>query len=223
MGLALSRVTLAELRSLMDTYAATSAATRYNGALTLLRRTYARAIEFGHVGSNLPEKLKRLRHKNRKMDLPASDTFALIVADISGQRRKQSKSTAIAVELLAYTGLRISEARTLRWRDIKADRLIVRTAKNDDMRQVPLIPAALDLLERMRTSVLPTEDGDPVLPIKSPRFALNNSCKRLGIDHLRVHDLRHIFATRCIEAQVDLPTLASWLRTHYPTSFLSQR
>ena len=34
---------------------------------------------------------------------------------------------------------------------------------------------------------------------------------RLGIDHLRVHDLRHLFATRSIESGVDLPTLASWL------------
>jgi integrase len=87
----------------------------------------------------------------------------------------------------------------------------VRTAKNDDMRQVPLIPAALDLLARLRASVLPTEDDDPVLPVKSPRIALENSCERLEIDHLRVHDLRHIFATRCIEGGVDLPTLASWL------------
>ena len=28
---------------------------------------------------------------------------------------------------------------------------------------------------------------------------------------MRVHDLRHIFATRCIESSVDLPTLANWL------------
>ena len=69
--------------------------------------------------------------------------------------------------LLYGCGLRISEAQSLRWRDIKTDRLVVRTAKNDDMRQVPLIPAALALVERLRASVLPTEDDDPVLPVKS--------------------------------------------------------
>jgi integrase len=47
--------------------------------------------------------------------------------------------------------------------------------------------------------------------ITSPRIALDNACARLGIDHLRVHDCRHVFATRCIEFGVDLPTLASWL------------
>lgn len=210
-GLSIARVTLAELRALMDKYATTSAATRYNGALALLRRTYARAIESGHVGGNLPDALKRIRPKKLKMDLPTAETFANVVADILAQKKSHSKSTAMAVEFLAYTGLRISEAQSLRWKDIKTDRLVVRTAKNDDMRQVPLIPAALELLARMKASPLPTEPDDPVMPIKSPRLALESACERLGIDHLRVHDLRHIFATRCIEGQVDLPTLAAWL------------
>ena len=210
-GISIARVTLAELRGLMDRYAATAAATRYNGALALLRRTYARAMESGHVGGNLPDALKRVKPKKLKMDLPTAGTFATVVADILAQKKSHSKVAAMAVELLAYTGLRISEAQSLRWRDIKADHLIVRTAKNDDMRQVPLIPAALDLIGRMKASPLPTEDDDPVLPVKSPRIALENACERLGIDHLRVHDLRHIFATRCIEGGVDLPTLAAWL------------
>lgn len=210
-GLSIARVTLMELRTLMDNYAASAAVTRYNGALALLRRTYARAIESGHVGGNLPDALKRIRPKKLKMDLPTAETFATVVADILAQNKSKSKSTAMAVEFLAYTGLRISEAQSLRWRDIKTDRLVVRTAKNDDMRQVPLIPAALDLIDRMKASPLPTEPADPVLPIKSPRIALENACERLEIEHLRVHDLRHIFATRCIEGQVDLPTLASWL------------
>ena len=211
MGLSISRLTLAELRALMDKYAASAAATRYNGALALLRRTYARAMESGHVGGNLPVALKRIRPKKLKMDLPTAATFAGVVADIIAQRKSKSKATAMAVEFLGYTGLRISEAQSLRWRDIKTDRLVVRTAKNDDMRQVPLIPAALALLARMKDSPLPTEADDPVLPVKSPRIALENACERLEIDHLRVHDLRHIFATRCIEGGVDLPTLASWL------------
>jgi integrase len=200
MGLSIPKVTLGELRALMDRYATTAAKTRYNGALALLRRTYARAMEAGHVGSNVPLSLKRLRPDKMKHDLPTSEKFALVVADIIGQRKSHSKATAMAVEFLAYTGLRISEAQSLRWSDIK-----------DEFRQVPLIPAALDLISRFRASVLPTEGGDPVLPVKSPRIALENACERLGIDHLRVHDLRHIFATRCIESGVDLPTLASWL------------
>ncbi len=211
MGLSISKITLAELRAMMDKFATVAVATRYNGALALLRRTYARAIESGHVGSNLPQSLKRVSPIKKKHDLPTAESFAEIVKSILDQRLKHSKAAAMSVEFLAYTGLRISEAQSVTWRDIKADHLIVRTAKNDDLRQVPLIPAAKDLLARMKAAEIPTGASDPVLLIKSPRGALTGACERLEIDHMRVHDLRHVFATRCIEAGVDLPTLASWL------------
>jgi integrase len=207
----ISRVNLADLRALMDKYAAAFSPTRYNGCLALIRRTYERAVESGHVGSNLALPLKRVKPQKRKHDLPTANDFAKIVADILAQRKSHSKAAALAVEFLAYTGLRISEAVALQWRDIKKDHLVTRTAKNDDLRQVPLIPAAKALIARMKAAEVSTEDNDPVLLIQRPRQALTNACERLGIDHMRIHDLRHIFATRCIEGGVDMPTLASWL------------
>jgi len=74
-----------------------------------------------------------------------------------------------------------------------------------------LIPAALDLLTRLRAAEIPTGPDNPVLLIQVPRIVLDHSCERLGIDPMRVHDLGHLFATRCIESGVDLPTLSTWL------------
>jgi integrase len=109
---------------------------------------------------------------------------------------------------MAATGLRISEAQALRWGDLTDIAIIIRTAKNDQFRHVPLTATAKEVLGELR-KVMKTDNADPVLPIKSPRLALENACDRLGLAHLRVHDLRHIFATRCIEAGVDIPTIAS--------------
>ena len=209
--LSIARVTLSDLRTLMDEYATKSSATSYNGTLALLRRTFCRALEAGHCGANPALSLKRLKPRKMKHDLPTIEGFALVLEDIRAQRKAFSKATAFSIEFLAYTGLRISESQSVRWRDIKADHLIVRTVKGDDIRQVPLIPACKALLRRMKDAEIPTGDDDPVMLIKTPREALKGACERLKIDHMRVHDLRHVFATRCLESGVDIPTLADWL------------
>jgi integrase len=43
------------------------------------------------------------------------------------------------------------------------------------------------------------------------RKSLNRACKKVGIDRITHHDLRHLFATRCIESGVDIPTVSRWL------------
>lgn len=206
----LSKATLADLRAWMDQHAKTTSRTRYNGALALLRRTYDRAIESKSVVRNLADDLNRLTPLDQKRDLPTIDQFREIVAHIVAQKKTHSKATAAAVRFLASTGLRISEAQALKWSDIKGGTMALRTAKNDEIRRVPLTASAKAVLEEIR-AVIPSSSTDPVLPVKSPRIALENACERLGLPHLRVHDLRHIFATRCIEAGVDIPTIASWL------------
>ena len=35
--------------------------------------------------------------------------------------------------------------------------------------------------------------------------------KKVGADRITHHDLRHLFATRCIESGVDIPTVSRWL------------
>lgn len=205
------KVTFEEIKNLTNVFGTRFAPTRYNGVLALLRKTYERAMDAGHVGKNLPDGLKRMKPEKKMHDLPTAEDLAAIVENILAQKKFHSKSVAMAVQFLAFTGLRISEGQKLRWGDIKSDFLLTRTAKNCEPRQVPLIPAAKDLFKRIRSEGIPTGPNDPVMLIKSPRIALSGACERLGIDHMRVHDLRHIFATRCIEGGVDIPTLADWL------------
>jgi integrase len=41
--------------------------------------------------------------------------------------------------------------------------------------------------------------------------SLTRACKIVGTSRITHHDLRHLFATRCIEAGVDIPTVSRWL------------
>ena len=67
------------------------------------------------------------------------------------------------------------------------------------------------MIERMKKTNNKLTATSPVFVIENPRKALTNACVRLGLPHVREHDLRHFFATTCIEQGVDIPTVAKWL------------
>ena len=70
--------------------------------------------------------------------------------------------------------------------------------------------ALRDLLTRLHDERQPTPD-DEVSPIKDAKTTLRKACQRLGLPPFSHHDFRHLFATTCIEAGVDIPTVSRWL------------
>jgi integrase len=77
--------------------------------------------------------------------------------------------------------------------------------------EIPLFQELRDLLERLKVQYPNAGPTDKVLPTASLLTVLTSACKALNIAHLSRHDLRHVFATRCIEKGVDIPTVAAWL------------
>src|SRR5215831_12017956 len=106
------------------------------------------------------------------------------------------------------------------WRDIdfNTGEIVVRGdattgTKNWELRRVPLVPDARELFERMRSE----RSGEPldqkVFRVRECQKSLNRACEKVGADRVRHHDLGHLFATRCIESGVDIPTVSRWLGT----------
>ena len=84
--------------------------------------------------------------------------------------------------------------------------------KNWEMRRVPMIPDMRRLLERLRDKCgEPGFSKSPVMRVHECQGAINSACRKLGIARFTHHDLRHLFATRCIESGVDIPTVSRWL------------
>ena len=83
--------------------------------------------------------------------------------------------------------------------------------KNWTVRTVPMIPEMRQLLERLRAERSNEPLGATVARVSSCNGSLKNACRRLGIAHISQHDLRHLFATTCIESGVDIPTVSRWL------------
>jgi integrase len=74
-----------------------------------------------------------------------------------------------------------------------------------------MIPEMRRLLERLRAQRPETTASQKIMAVSGCNGSLRNACQRLGIPRITHHDLRHLFATTCIESGVDIPTVARWL------------
>lgn len=115
------------------------------------------------------------------------------------------------------TGLRRGELLGLTWGDVDLlqSRLTVRgaSAKSGLTRYLPLNTEAVDVL-RVWASTLPadTEGATPVFPGPDggPMFSLKTAWQKVAkaakLDGFTFHDLRHTFASKLVQAGVDLNT-----------------
>ncbi len=122
------------------------------------------------------------------------------------------------VRFLAYGGFRVSEARNITWGDCDFDKgeIVVRGdvetgTKNWSVRRVPMIPEMRQLLEQWRTRRMNEPLTSPVMRVKECLLAMRRAAKVVGMAQITHHHLRHLFATRCIESGVDIPTVSRWL------------
>jgi integrase len=75
-----------------------------------------------------------------------------------------------------------------------------------------MIPDMRRLLERIRSEKQEKDWlNNRVIGVQECQKAIDSACKKLGITRFTHHDLRHLFATRCIESGVDVPTVSRWL------------
>ncbi len=83
--------------------------------------------------------------------------------------------------------------------------------KNSEIREVPMIPDMRQLLERLRSERTDEPLETPVMRVRECQKAMDRAAKIVGKPRITHHDLRHLFATRCIESGVDIPTVSRWL------------
>jgi integrase len=192
-----------------------------NGTLSVLRRVLDVAVDSGARYDN-PAKdkdVKRARVRRKELQLPEPDQFLSLVNTVRTAGSRDSGNCGDAIEFFSYVGARLSEAAKIYGRDcsfLKSEIIIrgdpITGTKNWEIRRVPMIPEMRKLLERLKSERGEKEFLDnPVLKVRKFNRSLKNACKKLGLHHLTHHDLRHLFATRCIESGVDIPTVAKWL------------
>lgn len=194
--------------------------TRFNNSVSLLKAIFEIAIKKGVRRSNPAAELKRQRVRSKDLTgrLPTRDLFDRWVSEMRRPNARFSKACADLVEFLAYTGVRIGEVQWILWKhcDFSVGEILVvgspkEATKNGDIRRIPMIPACRDLLERIKKDRLSATPAEKVIEVKEAQKAMNRSCAIVKMERITHHDLRHLFATMCIESGVDIPTVSRWL------------
>lgn len=189
--------------------------------LDTMRAVFSYAMRIGLILSDPSKDIRRRKIVSKLIEVPSRGDFQRLVAAIresDGRTSSQAraKQGADLVELLAYAGCRLDEARNLRWQDVSFEHLRItitggqRGTTNHEIRTVPMTNALARLLERIHKEIAP-QPADLVIRIRSARKCIETACRRLGFVTYSHHDFRHFFATTCIEAGVDIPTVSRWL------------
>jgi integrase len=192
--------------------------TRYNNTVDTLRQIFEVCIDFGLATHNPAYRLQKITPKPKELSLPSQGEFKRIVEEIRGAEGAVSMGCADMVEFLAYSGCRKEEAAGVRWADIDETKGTIRIlkTKNGKPRSIPLLKSMRELLQSMRDNPRAVrnkqrlEDGK-VLSVGECEKSLTAACERVKAHRITHHDLRHLFATRCIESGIDIPTVARWL------------
>ena len=171
-----------------------------NRTLAVLSKMFTLAEVWGWRadGSNPCRHVQVYKEFPRERFLSPEETVRL--GAVLREAEAEMPSAVAAFRLLLLTGCRLSEIKTLRWEYVKAECIELRDSKTG-RRTVPLGPEARAVLDG-----LPREAGNPwVIAGKLPGSHLTDLQrpwrrirKRAGLEDVRIHDLRHSFASRAL-------------------------
>jgi integrase len=132
----------------------------------------------------------------------------------------RNQDIADALRLLLLTGARRNEVLHARWEqfDLKAGIWSKPHGMTKQQREhvVPLSAPARQLLHRLyeqQSSHMPWvfPGRDNAKPRRDMNYAWKRICKRAGIHGLRIHDLRHSYASHLVNAGFGLPVISQLL------------
>ena len=218
-GRPVATITRADVQRWFAGLRATPAAA--NRSLPVLSVILRQAVVYGHRpdGANPCAGLQSYPGRGSERFLTA-DEFRRLGAALAGQA--DTLPPASVVRLLALTGCRQSEVRTLEWRDYRSGHLFLRDSKTGP-RTVWLSSAArlvLDALPRTSRWVFPAANRGGPMSTETLYGFWRRLRAAAGLPGLRLHDLRHSFASFALRRGETAPTIGRLLGHRDPATTL---
>ena len=210
---ALDRITRVEVNRWFDSYSRAAPGSA-NRALDVLRQIINHAVLRGCIATNPTRGVRRnprpklTRFLSRREIRRLHEVLGGYAVGSLSQRQQ-----ADIIRLLLLTGCRKGEIMGLRWREVKDDALHLEDSKTGP-RRVFLNAEACGVIGRQPRKESAYVFPSPVNPQHPRRGDLtvwNSVRKKVGIEDVRLHDLRHTFASHAVMQGVPLPVVARLL------------
>jgi len=185
---------------------------RANRCVALLSKMLNLAEDWGlrPFGTNPARRIKKYREEEKKRYLKDEEQARLGEVLFDGlETGEYSEYVVAAFYLLMLTGCRLKEIQTLKWEYVTPHHLELPDSKTG-RRRIPLPAEAYDVLE-----ALPRRAGNPYVILGDKPDGYYNDLQKpwrkirakAGLEDVRLHDLRHTYASVAVMNGIDPFTL----------------
>lgn len=165
-----------------------------NCELVILHHFFNYCVKKGYIEKNPAAGIKKLNELSRLKTLSDSDIDKLIAG-------ATNKLTRDIISFLIYSGCRKGEALNLKWDDVDMQNNVIsiKGTKTKYDRYIPIhtqLKAILSSIEKNQDSLYVfVKNGTKIGDFKG---SFRTACKNAGMKDLRIHDLRHVFASKMV-------------------------
>ena len=208
----LDRIGEAGIRRWFDRYSRTAPGNA-NPGLARLRQILNFAIACGHIETNPAAAIAFNRRPQLTRFLSREELGRLHAALDRHAGRKRGRQQADIIRLLLFTGCRKSEITGLGWSEVQDGMLVLADSKTGS-RVVPLSSQARAILDGQPRTGSPFVFPSPLDPScpRTPDLRLWYRIRReVGIEDVRLHDLRHTMASHAVMNGVPVPVVSRLL------------
>jgi len=188
-----------------------------NHVVKCLRFILTTAVQAEIIEHNPLKNFRLYREDNRVENYLSDEELQRLLHVLNTQKGKKIRMTCMVCLFLLSTGSRLNEALSSRWENIdRKNRLWLIPAsasKSGKRRSVPLNDTALDVLDQ-----LGTEDDTWLFishrtgsHLRSIHRGWSSIRKQAGLPHLRIHDLRHNYASMLVNNGVSIYSVSQVL------------
>ncbi len=169
---------------------------------SIYNQAFDKAVKFGYISESPMRNVETVKHVYKNGRALTIDEQTLFLSAVSGNELES------LYRFYLLTGCRRSEALAVKWSDIQGDCLHIYGTKTENaVRTMPLYPP----LEKLLNGIPKVAERVFPYTVSKVRKNFERIREKLPFQDFTIHDLRHTFATRCLEKGVTMKTVQKWL------------